>query len=308
MDWRQKLAKTSFRWSDRVLYVDRGVIVMNKPPGLVTQLDPSTTNTEGGNLAKLLDDLKQGLELVTPPHRVHRLDKGTTGSLVLARSLNVAHDLSGQFQRRTVDKTYLALVRGGSRSFPQTSGQIRTFLEFPNGRASLVPQGQLPKASEPKESQTDWELVASSPHLPLSLVRLKLLTGHKHQIRVHLAQVLKTPILGDTLHSQSQPTDEIRDTFQLPDDRMFLHASQISFFRYRPVGGKKRFKIRVCAPLPQDLVEICSEAGIPIGDEERLGGLFKSESGKEQDFHPVADGEIPDINGCWIPQRANEIK
>jgi hypothetical protein len=88
--------------------------------------------------------------------------KGTTGSLVLARSLNVAHDLSGQFQRRTVDKTYLALVRGGSRSFPQTSGQIRTFLEFPNGRASLVPQGQLPKAGEPKESRTDWELVASS--------------------------------------------------------------------------------------------------------------------------------------------------
>jgi hypothetical protein len=78
--------------------------------------------------------------------------------------------------------------------------------------------------------------------------------------------------------------------------------------RYRPVGGKKRFKIRVCAPLPQDLVEICSEAGIPISEEERLGGLFKSESGKEQDFHPVADGEIPDVNGCWIPQRANEIK
>ncbi|KAJ7275534.1 pseudouridine synthase [Mycena haematopus] len=302
MDWRQKLAKNAFRWSDRVLYVDRSVIVMNKPPGLVTQLDPSTT--EGGNLAKLLDDLKQALELATPPHRVHRLDKGTTGCLVLARSLNVARELSGQFQRRTVDKSYLALVRGGSQSFSQRKGKIRTFLDFPDGRASVVPQEKLPSGQNGvTESKTDWELVASSPHLPLSLLRLNLLTGHKHQIRVQLAQILKTPILGDTLHSQSQPTEDIRDTFPLPDDRMFLHASQISFFRYRPVGGKKRFKIRICAPLPPDFVEICSEAGMPISDEERLGGLFKSDNGTEQDFHPVSAGEIPDVDGCWIPQR-----
>ncbi|KAF7324349.1 Pseudouridine synthase [Mycena venus] len=300
MDWRQKLAKNVFRWSDRVLYVDRGVIVMNKPPGLVTQLDPSTTNTEGGNLAKLLDDLKQCLELPIPPYRVHRLDKGTTGCLVLARTPNVAHDISGQFQKRTVDKTYLALVRGGSQSFPQRKGQIRTVLEFPNGRASIVPQGELQGSEEPKESKTDWELVASSPHLPLSLLRLKLLTGHKHQLRVHLAKILKTPILGDTLHSQSQPVEEIRDTFSLPTDRMFLHASQISFFRFRPVGGKKRFRLRLFAPLPQDFVEICSEAGIPITEEERLGGLFKSDTGKEEDFHPVLDGEIPDVNGQWV--------
>ncbi|KAJ6569668.1 pseudouridine synthase [Mycena capillaripes] len=305
MDWRQKLAKNAFRWSDRVLYVDRSVIIMNKPPGLVTQLDPSTTVTEGGNLAKLLDDLKQGLELPNPPYRVHRLDKGTTGCLVLARSLSGAHDISTQFEKRTVDKTYLALVRGGRESFSQSGGvggQIRTFLQYPNGRASLVPQGELRETQELKESKTDWELVASSPHLPLSLLRLKLLTGHKHQLRVHLAQVLKTPILGDTLHSQSQPTEEIRNIFQLPKDRMFLHASQISLFRYRPAGGKKRFKIRLFAPLPQDFIEICSEAGISISEDERLGGLFKSDSGKEQDYHPVKDGELPDVNGCWIPQ------
>ncbi|KAF8213624.1 pseudouridine synthase [Mycena galopus ATCC 62051] len=302
MNWRQKLAQNAFRWSDRVLYVDRSVVVMNKPPGLVTQLDPSTTVTEGGNLARLLEDLKRGLELGEQGglHRVHRLDKGTTGCLVLARSLNVAREVSGQFQRRTVDKSYLALVRGGSQSFSQRSGQIRTFLEFPDGRATLLSPGELPSTPNPTESQTDWELLASSPHLPLSLLRLRLLTGHKHQIRVQLAQVLKTPILGDNQHSQSQPSEDIRDAFQLPNDRMFLHASQISFFRYRPVGGKKRFKIRICAPLPQDFVEICSQAGIPISEEERLGGLFKSETGKEQDFHPVSPGEIPEVDGCWI--------
>ncbi|KAJ7139581.1 pseudouridine synthase [Mycena epipterygia] len=306
MDWRQKLAKNVFRWSDRVLYVDRSVIVLNKPPGLITQLDPTTTNTDGGNLAKLLDDLKQGLELPNPPFRIHRLDKTTTGCFVLARSKDVSRELSTQLRARTVDKTYLALVRGGSQSFFQKTGQIRTPLRYPDGRATIVTEGELqaldPEGPQPKESKTDWEVVASSPHLPLTLLRLKLLTGHKHQLRAHLAQVLKTPILGDTVHSQSKPAEEIRDAFDLPFDRTFLHGSQISFFRYRPVGAKKRFKIRMFAPLPPDFVQICSEAGIPIGEHERLGGLFKSDSGREEDYEFIEDGELPDVNGYWIPQ------
>ncbi|KAJ7480146.1 pseudouridine synthase [Mycena galericulata] len=302
MNWREKLTKNAFRWSERVLYVDRGVIVLNKPPGLITQLDPTTTNTDGGNLAKLLDDLKHGLELSTPPYRVHRLDKGTTGCFVLARSSSIAHDLSNQFKMRTVDKTYLAIVRGGSESFTKRSGQIRTPLKYLDGRAKLVQESELEDAQgESKESKTDWEVVASSSHLPLSLLRLKLLTGHKHQLRIHLAQVLKTPILGDTLHSQSLPAEGIRDALKLPYDRIFLHASQISFFRYRPSGGKKRFKIRLVAPLPLDFVQTCSEAGIPIAEHERLGGLFKCESGTYQDYQAIPEGEIPEVNGSWIP-------
>lgn len=72
--------------------------------------------------------------------------------------------------------------------------------------------------------------------------------------------------------------------------------------RYRPVGAKKRFKIRMFAPLPPDFVQICSEAGIPIGEHERLGGLFKSDSGREHDYEFIEDGELPDVNGYWIPQ------
>ncbi|KAJ7456505.1 pseudouridine synthase [Mycena latifolia] len=301
MDWRQKLARNAFRWSDRVLYVDRSVIVMNKPPGLITQLDPTTTNTDGGNLAKLLNDLKQHLELPNPPYRVHRLDRGTTGCFVLARSHGVANELSKQFKSRNVDKTYLALVRGGRQSFPHSSGQIRTPVEYLDGWPTLISENE-PRDAPLKESKTDWELVASSPHLPLSLLRLNLLTGHKHQLRVHLAQVLKTPILGDTQHSHSQPAEEIRAALDLPDDRMFLHASQISFFRYRPVGGHKRFKIRIVAPLPLDFVQICTEAGIPLGEQERLGGLLKSETGNEQDYESILDGEIPAVTGSWVPR------
>ncbi|KAJ6604137.1 pseudouridine synthase [Mycena vulgaris] len=304
MNWRQKLATNVFRWSDRVLYVDRSVIVMNKPPGLITQLDPTTTTVNRSQWPECqpecATDLKESLELPNPPYRVHRLDQGTTGCFVLARSQGIARELSQQFQQRTVDKTYLALVRGGSQSFPQKSGKIRTPLKYLDGRASLVSEDEH-QESEPKESKTDWELVASSPSLPLSLVRLNLLTGHKHQLRVHLAQVLKTPVLGDNQHSQSQPTEEISDAFNLPRDRMFLHASQMSFFRYRPAGGHRRFQLRVVAPLPPDFVQICTEAGIPISDTERFGGLYKRER-KDGEYQSITDGEIPEVNGSWIQQ------
>jgi hypothetical protein len=70
--------------------------------------------------------------------------------------------------------------------------------------------------------------------------------------------------------------------------------------RYRPVGGHKRFKLRVIAPLPPDFVQICSEAGITIPDKEIMGGLLKSDSGKEQDYHSITGGEIPDVQGSWV--------
>ncbi|KAJ6626912.1 pseudouridine synthase [Mycena sp. CBHHK59/15] len=247
-------------------------------------------------------DLKLGLKLRNAPYRVHRLDKGTTGCFVLARSSNIARELSLQFKTRTVHKTYLALVRGGSKSFPEKTGQIRTPLKYTGGRASIMQDGfeQESQGSEPKESRTDWEVVASSSRLPLTLLRLNLLTGHKHQLRVHLAQVLKTPILGDTLYSLNQPAEAISEVLELPDDRIFLHASQISFFRYRPTGGNKQFRIRMIAPLPSDFAQICSEAGIPVNEYERSGGLFMSGRGSERH---VENGEIPDVNGYWIPQQ-----
>jgi len=227
------------------------------------------------------------------------LPQATTGCLVLARSHAVARDLSTQFRQRTVEKTYLALVRGGRKSFPETTGQIRVSVRYVDGRASLVPREQANEKD--KDTATDWELVASSPHVPLSLLRLKPLTGYKHQLRIHLAQVLKTPILGDTLYSQSQPTDEIRNAVDLPDDRMFLHASQISFYRYRPAGSQKRFRIRIYAPLPPDFFGICAEGSIPVGKFERLGGLFVHRR-KNHDFQYVAENEIPEVDGYWKPQ------
>jgi 23S rRNA-/tRNA-specific pseudouridylate synthase len=107
------------------------------------------------------------------PYPVHRLDKvirkhsyakisfsliwqGTTGSLILARTLSMARELSQQFQKRTVEKTYLALVRGGAQSFSSTHGQVCSAIQYNDGRASLD------HSNLGKHSVTDWELACSS--------------------------------------------------------------------------------------------------------------------------------------------------
>ncbi|CAK5264652.1 unnamed protein product [Mycena citricolor] len=277
------------RWPTKILYADKKLIVLNKAPGLVAQLESS----RGCDLAGVLNAVKRDLNLANTPFPVHRLDKGTTGCLLLGTSSAAARDLLTQFRRRLVDKTYLALVRGGSRSFPGTRGEISAPLVSEDGRMRLGSQG-----SGERESRTEWEVVASSPRLPLTLLRLQLHTGHKHQLRVHLAHALKAPILGDTLYSQSPPTQEIQSSVMgdLQDSRILLHASRISLFRYSP----RRLKIQVVAPLPDDFVRICSQIEIPLDAVDRTGGLFISSSSEEQDFTGVQ--EVPALEGRWFPQ------
>ncbi|KAJ7071395.1 pseudouridine synthase [Mycena amicta] len=286
------------KWSELILYVDRAVIILNKPPGLITQHAP------GNDFSRFLKDLQHRLQLPNTPFRVHRLDKArfSFSFVQLLRSGASANDLSTQLKQRTVEKTYLALVRGGRQSFgDQTSGEIRAPLHYQDGRASIAKGPQ----HEYKESVTRWELVASSPHLPLSLLRLNLLTGHKHQLRAHLAGVLKAPILGDALHSQKPPTDEIRHALlrlrpQPEDDRIFLHASQLSFFRYRRSGPDRRFRLRIVAPIPNDFDQLCKEARIPLGDLEKKGGLFMR-SKEDHEYEEVSNGRIGIQDGCWMP-------
>ncbi|KAF8064255.1 pseudouridine synthase [Lyophyllum atratum] len=284
-------ARSSAGALKQVIYRDRGVIVLQKPPGLVCQLNnleqPRARAKPENNFNALLDELRKTLG--QRPFPVHRLDKGTTGALALASSLTQARKLSQQFQNRTVEKTYLAIVRGGTKSFPSGSGEIRAAIQYEDGRASLDPS----PLGEP--SFTEWELVASSSTLPLSLLRLKLHTGHKHQLRVHLAQCLNTPILGDTLYSKKPPSDAIRGITIVPADRIFLHASHLSFFQYRAAGPKKRFRLGISAPLPADFLKICQDSGIKVDPAEVNGGVFI-------DGARVDDGKVPELEGSWMPE------
>ncbi|RDB17578.1 Ribosomal large subunit pseudouridine synthase D [Hypsizygus marmoreus] len=278
------------------LYVDRGIVVLNKPAGIVCQFQstergkpiPTEVRKDGYDLNGLLIGLQEALPLDRRPFPVHRLDKGTTGALVFARSLSQAHELSKQFQTGTVEKTYLALVRGGVKSFPDSHGRIDSPIQYCDGRASLD------DSHDSKPSITEWELVNYSPNAPLSLLRFKLLTGHKHQLRVHAAHCLNAPILGDTLYSTKPVSDAITRITKIPVDRIFLHSSQLSLFRYRPTGPRKRFRLGISAPLPEDFLKICIDAGIKVDPVEAKGGL--TINGKL-----VEDGIVPEIDGHWIP-------
>ncbi|KAJ7594485.1 pseudouridine synthase [Mycena floridula] len=248
------------------IYQDAKVLVLNKPHGIVSQGNPNDTSSDIGKLLQDNSLVSLG-ELLYP---VHRLDKTTTGCLVLARSKSQARDLSHQFSSTgTISKTYLAIVRTDLKCL-ETTGEIRVPLQLDNGRACIGSAGD-------KLTATDWQVLASSTRFPLALVHLKLLTGFKHQLRVHMAH-LKVPILGDHLHSPSPLPRSITQTISIPENRIFLHAATISFWRYRPSGPHKRFRVAVQAPLPADFVKVCLDAGIPVDEaySEALSNLESS--------------------------------
>ncbi|TFY72905.1 hypothetical protein EVG20_g56 [Dentipellis fragilis] len=320
-----RIRRASGLWAQQILYLDRAVLVLNKPPGLVSQ--PTSADAPGprstpppqrSDFDKLLRAFKRHLEL-DDLYPVHRLDKSTTGALLLARTKSAAQQLSQQFQSRTVDKSYLALVRGGAKTFPEPRGSIDSFLRINDGRVSLSTMD----APGSKPAQTDWELLASSRKAPLSLLRLHLRTGLKHQLRIHTALSLKAPVLGDALYSTAAPAPQISALTQIPHGRMFLHASHVSFFvraplalgpwapvsmpvrshayhiicarpqRYRKDGPSKRFRLGITAPLPDDFVRICRDVGIPLDEDVVRGGVYV-------DGVRVADGAVPEVDGLWV--------
>ncbi|KAF9560356.1 pseudouridine synthase, partial [Agrocybe pediades] len=178
----------------------------------------------------------------------------TTGCLVIPLNSVVAREISIQIKQKTFQKTYLALVRGGEKSFDTKSGRLQDHLLYTDGRGSVDKSG--------KEAITDWELLSSSKKAPISLLMFKLVTGKKHQLRLHASKVLKAPILGDGVYSLSNVSQSILDVTTVPENRLFLHAHEVSLFKYREDG--KRYRLGVRAPLPNDFQRICKELDIPL--------------------------------------------
>ncbi|KAG6331756.1 hypothetical protein ID866_7330, partial [Astraeus odoratus] len=233
-------------------------------------------------------DLKDRFDLVNLPYAIHRLDRSTSGALVLAKNVVVARQLAQQFQARTVEKTYLALVRGGEKSFPAKSGEIRDPVMINNdGRVSIN------ESCDAKFAATDWQLVASSSTVPLSLLRLRLHTGLKHQLRIHLSQSLHTPILGDTLYSRKPVSEKIASLLHIPKDRVFLHASRLTLSRFRKTGSNKHLRLGIGVALPGDFVSVCRDAGIQLDPLDVAGGLFV-------DGQHIHGSSIEDTEGKWL--------
>uniref|UniRef100_A0A8H8CFR2 21S rRNA pseudouridine(2819) synthase n=1 Tax=Psilocybe cubensis TaxID=181762 RepID=A0A8H8CFR2_PSICU len=213
--------------------------------------------SESSSVKKRLDSIYKDIKRWIPasePCSVHRLDKPTTGCLLVALNSVSGKSLSRQFTQGTVQKSYLALVRGGEKSFSSKQGRIEAPISYLDGRAQIDDSG--------KEAITEWEVLGASTKIPLSLLRLGLVTGNKHQLRIHLAKILQTPIVGDSLYSSKPLAPAIAEVTDIPENRLFLHASEISFYKYTERG--KRYRLKIRSPIPPDLKIVCEDADIDL--------------------------------------------
>ena len=210
----------------RIAYEDEHLLVVDKPAGLVVH--PSAGH-EGGTLVHAL--LARGIaggEVAERPGIVHRLDRDTSGLLVVARSQEAYERLQDLVRRRLLDRRYLALVRGHPRS---RSGRI----EAPIGRDRHDPTRRSLDSDSPQQAITHFEVERLLPRYALLAVRLE--TGRTHQIRVHL-EAIGLPVVGDPVYGV--PDREL--------GRQFLHAKRLSF--PHPFSGEP---VRTESPLPEDL-------------------------------------------------------
>jgi 23S rRNA pseudouridine1911/1915/1917 synthase len=216
-----------------VAYADEHLLVVDKPAGVVVHPAPGHA---GGTLAQALAaaGAKGGEE--DRPGIVHRLDRDTSGLLVVARSHETHERLQRLVRRRALTREYLALVQGKPRS-------RRGTIDAPIGRDRHDRLRHSLDTDTPRAAVTHFELEELLPHH--ALLRVRLETGRTHQIRVHLAAI-DLPVAGDP-------------TYGVPGDlslgRQFLHAARLAF--EHPMTGAA---VDISSPLPADLAAALAAA------------------------------------------------
>jgi 23S rRNA pseudouridine1911/1915/1917 synthase len=219
----------------RIAYEDEHLVVVDKPAGLVVH--PAPGHTTGTLVHGLLaHDIAGGDE--ERPGIVHRLDRDTSGLMVVARSEEAHRRLQELVRRHELERHYLALVVGRPRS---RSGRI----EAPIGRDRRDPMRHSLDTDAPRDAVTHFEVVELFERHALLDVRLE--TGRTHQIRVHLAAI-DLPAAGDPVYGRPH---------ELGLERQFLHAARLAFDH--PFTGER---LDVESPLPQDLQAALRQAGV----------------------------------------------
>ncbi len=212
-----------------ILYEDAAVLVLNKPPGMVVH--PAVGNPSGTLLHGLLfhDPVFQTLERAGI---VHRLDKDTSGVMVVAKSEKAIAELQRQFKARETEKEYVALVWGE----PPKSGRIETQL----GRHPVHRKKQAVLKENGREAITNFQCLETFG--PCAWMGVKIETGRTHQIRVHMAHI-RHPIVGDTLYGRPH-----KGRLPIEPERQMLHAAKLTF--NHPETGKR---LSFEAPLFEDM-------------------------------------------------------
>jgi len=218
-----------------VLFEDQHLVVIDKPTGLVVH--PGAGNASGTVVNALLHHCDGRLSRAGEADRpgiVHRLDKETSGCLVAAKTEVAYHSLVGQFSGREVEKPYLCVVQGcpdppkgrleNRIGRHPVSRQRMTVLEEPAGKIAI----------------TDYEVVKAAPDLTWAVGRCDIHTGRTHQIRVHMKESLRCPIIGDEIYAQ-------RKRQPVQTGRLMLHAWKLAI-RHPNTGERFAFE----SPLPPE--------------------------------------------------------
>lgn len=216
-----------------IVFEDATLVVIDKPAGLVVH--PGNGNASGTLMNALLHRAPE-LSGVPRAGIVHRLDKETSGLMVVAKTLAAQTDLVRQLQARTVKRHYLALVHGKV----STSGTV----DAPLGRHPVQRTKMAVVKQGGKEARTHYAPV--EPFDRCTLVECRLDTGRTHQIRVHMANI-KHPLVGDPVYGKAKCGDALLDAFP----RQALHA-----FRLALVHPETRQEMRWEAPLPADFAAL----------------------------------------------------
>lgn len=238
-----------------ILYEDDQLIAIDKPPGLVVHPAPGHPS---GTLVNALLHYVRDLEGVgvggeLRPGIVHRLDRDTSGVLLVAKTDRAHQMLSRQMRRRSLRKEYLALVAGVPRV---RKGEVALAIgRDPKDRKRMkavrTTGDSLPAGV--REAKTLYEIERDWFPLGLTLLRCRLVTGRTHQIRVHLSAA-GLPIVGDPVYGRPRyaklPNGPLKSRLQ-DFPRQALHAERIAF--HHPVSQEL---IEVVAPLPKDLQEL----------------------------------------------------
>ena len=224
-----------------IIYEDKDIIVVNKPKGLVVH--PANGNPDGtlvNALMAICKDSLSGIGGKIRPGIVHRLDKDTSGILVVAKNDKAHINMSEQIKNHEVEKTYIALVRGIVKEETAT-------IKMPIGR-SVSNRKKMAVVKTGKEATTHFSVIERFPKYNCTLLEIKIETGRTHQIRVHLSQI-GYPIIGDNIYSNGKNQWNI--------EGQCLHAKKLKF--KHPITNKEMI---LEAELPEYFKEIIEELKI----------------------------------------------
>jgi len=242
-DWGWLITPEGLRsW---IISEDEDLLVVDKPAGMVVH--PAAGHFQDTMVNAILYHCQNlsGIGGILRPGIVHRLDKGTSGLLAVAKSDEAHHGLAGQFKRHEVKKTYTALVYGNPK---EDEGQI----DLPVGRHPVDRKKMSTKSRRSKEALTTWKV--QERFGVATMLDVHIMTGRTHQIRVHLS-ALGLPVIGDSVYGNPKRADAVHNTFVRSKlktmKRQALHAAKIGFVH--PVTCRE---MMFSSPLPDDMADL----------------------------------------------------